>query len=237
MRGAGLARSAAKWGLRGVGLVAAMLLAYVVAAAVGALVQTADASGGAGSAGESVRIYVATNGFHTDIVAPVVNPAKDWRDLLAASPFTRNRIAGARWIAFGWGSEVAYTRLGKLTDLTPAIMVKALAFDRSVVHVVPLGEIRSAPGVRLVQISGPGYRRLVKAIEESFALDAAKRPMLLDGVTHGYGDSFFRGQGRFSLFRGCNVWAGDALRTAGIRAGVWTPFAQSLMWANGLAGG
>lgn len=235
MRVAGLADSAAKWGLRAFGLVAAVLLAYVLAAVVGAVVRTAEAAGNAGVAGEAVTIYVASNGFHTDIVVPVIGSGKDWRGLLAASPITRNRIAGARWIALGWGSEAAYTRLGKLTDLTPAIILKALAFDRSVVHVVPLGAVGSGSGVRRIRVSEPGYKRLVQALESSFDLDRSGRPLLLDGATHGYGDSFFRGQGRFSLFRGCNVWVGEALRSAGVRVGIWTPFAQSLMWPDSLA--
>lgn len=231
MRRGGFGWWTLRWACRAGGVVAAALLTYLAAAVIGATVQSADTSG---AGDKSVTIYVATNGFHADIVVPVDHPSKSWQELLDTSPITRDRLAGTRWVAFGWGSEVAYTRLGKLTDLTPDIMFKALAFDRSVVHVVPLADIQSADGIRLVQVSGAGYLRLVASIENSFARDATGRPVLLAGVTHGYGDSFFRGRTRFSLLRSCNVWVGDALRTAGVRAGVWTPFAQSLMWARGL---
>jgi uncharacterized protein (TIGR02117 family) len=230
-RRTGLTRRLVRWAVRLVAIPLAAVLAYIAAATIGALVQSAEVGG---PEGEPVTIYVASNGFHADIVVPFETPAKSWGGLLQASPITSELVAGTRWIAFGWGSEVAYTRLGEITDLTPDIMVRALAFDRSVVHVAPLADISSGDGVWLIQVSGTGYRRLVSVIEDSFALDAAGRPILLDGITHGYGDSFFRGRRRFSLFRSCNVWVGEALRAAGIRAGIWTPFAQSLNWASGL---
>lgn len=223
-----LPRSILRWALRTVATLVVLVVAFLAAALVGAMVHGADASGGTE---KSVTVYLSTNGFHSDIVVPVRSPERDWSLLLGASPLTAPSLGAARWIAFGWGSETAYTRLEKITDMSPAILLKAIAFDRSVVHVVPLETVGIGEGVWLLQISSAGYRRLAAAIDASFARDPGGREILLPGVTHGYGDAFFRGARRFSFLRSCNVWVGELLRTAGIRAGIWTPFAQSLTWS------
>jgi uncharacterized protein (TIGR02117 family) len=214
--------------VKAVAILALLLLGYFVAVAIGAVVRIAEADPGEGPV---VTIYVASNGFHTDLVLPATTLEKDWSGLLAASPITRPAIGRAEWVAFGWGSEAAYTQLGTLADLSPAIALRALAFDRSVLHVAPGSEVVETDGVQALQLSASGYRRLVGTIEAAIALDEAGAPRPLHGVTQGLGDAFFHAHGRFSLFRGCNVWTSEALRAAGIPIGVWTPFAQTLMWS------
>lgn len=230
-----LLSGAARWALRAALTAIALLGLYVAAALAGALLTGADGpSDVSADGGGSVAIYVATNGFHTDLILPARSAGRDWGDVLRRSPITRERLADTRWVAFGWGSRTAYTRLGKVTDLTPAIALKALAFDVSVVHVAPFAAIREGDEVRRIELTGSGYRRLAAFIDASFAGKGAEGPVPLPGVTHGYGDAFFRGSGRFSFLRGCNVWVGEALRRGGYRTGLWTPFAQSLMWSAGL---
>src|SRR5438128_2061596 len=42
-------------------------------------------------------------------------------------------------------------------------------------------------------------------------------------------DTFYEGDGSFSMFFNCNAWTGAALRAGGVRMGLWTPFEQSVM--------
>lgn len=180
----------------------------------------------------AVTIYVASNGFHSDIVLPTVGPAKDWRPLLAASPLTEP-YRDAPWVAFGWGAETAYTELGTLADLSLGLILRAAAFDRSVVHVQPVAAVRTGTDHRSFTISEAGYRALVSHVEASLQLDEAGGPVILPGVSHGNGDAFLRGRDRFWLLRSCNVWTGEGLRKAGLPVGLWTPLVQSLMWSLG----
>lgn len=218
---------------RGLRLIALGLIVLLFAAGV-ALVAGAlpHGSSQAASADGTVTIYVMTNGFHTDIVVPTEADAKDWRPLLQASPITRHS-RDAPLIAFGWGSQAAYTELGTLADLSAGLMLKAVAFDRSVVHVQPLAAIRPGESVRRFALTKAGYRNLVGHIEDSLQPGEAGEPIVLGGVTHGTGDAFLRGRDRFWLLRSCNVWVGEALRKAGLPVGLWTPIAQSLMWSLG----
>ncbi|AOO79654.1 hypothetical protein BHK69_03395 [Bosea vaviloviae] len=177
-----------------------------------------------------VTIHVATNGFHTDILVPSVTAIRDWRPLLEASPITR-AASDAPMIAFGWGSQSAYTELGAITDLSPRLLLKAAAFDASVVHVQPVAAVRAGPNLLSLNVTQAGYRALVDHIEQSLQYGPGGSPIVLEGLTHGLGDAFLRGRDRFWLLRSCNVWVGEGLRKAGLPVGLWTPLAQSLMWS------
>jgi uncharacterized protein (TIGR02117 family) len=180
----------------------------------------------------AVTIHIATNGFHTDILVPSVTATRDWRPLLHASPITRVS-ADAPMIAFGWGSQSAYTELGVITDLSPRLLLKAAAFDASVVHVQPVASVRAGPNLLSLNVTQSGYRALVDHIEQSLQYEPSGSPIVLEGLTHGLGDAFLRGRDRFWLLRSCNVWVGEGLRKAGLPVGLWTPLAQSLMWSLG----
>jgi uncharacterized protein (TIGR02117 family) len=204
-----------------------VLLLYAGATLLGAVVARSGEE--VGPRADGIDIHVLSNGFHTDIAVPVVSDVHDWRPLLerpAFPPVARH----ASHVAFGWGSRAAYARLGTLADLTPALAVKALAFDASALRVVPLGAIRDGPGVRRVRLSPEGYAALARAVEAAFARDWRGEPQPLAGISHGLGGVFFQAKGRFSFVRGCNVWTGDVLRRAGVTMGWWTPFAQSVFW-------
>ncbi len=177
-----------------------------------------------------VAIHVVSNGFHTDIVVPTVNEVMDWRGLMRLSPITRQSL-DAPHLAIGWGSRAAYTQLGTLSDLSPGLLLKAIAFDESVVHLQPVATIRQGESVRRLVLTAEGYARLVHHVEGSLSKAGDGDAIPLDGVTHGTGDAFLRGRDRFWLLRSCNVWVGEALRAAGRPVGLWTPLAQSLMWS------
>lgn len=124
----------------------------------------------------ALTVFVMTNGFHTDIVLPTVGAGKDWRPLLATSPITRQSL-DAPWMAFGWGSQAAYTQLGTFADLSAGLMLKAIAFDRSVVHLQPLVAIRAGDGIRRFALSEDGYRALVAHVESSLQTGEAGGPV------------------------------------------------------------
>jgi uncharacterized protein (TIGR02117 family) len=166
---------------------------------------------------------VLSNGFHSDIALPASNGESLAALGVAASDFHVN-TASVRYWAFGWGSKTAYTSLLAVSDLTAGIVAEALAFDETVMHIQPLGQISPAEGVYAFELTPEAYRRLVDAIGGSFG----EAKGVIAGITQGYGDRFYVGSGRFSPWRSCNTWTGQMLREAGIGVGLWTPFAPSL---------
>ena len=175
-------------------------------------------------------VFVLSNGYHTDIALPVVGGAPPDGFPIGADDLPRG-LANVEFVAVGWGSKAAYTSLVAITDLSVATAVRALSFDRSVIHVLPLYGAPYGDGVFPVRLDEDQYSRLVAFVAGTLETGRSGKAVLIPGVTQGYGDVFYHARPRFSAFYGCNAWTGEALRTAGISVGIWTPFSQSLEWA------
>jgi len=175
-------------------------------------------------------VFVLSNGFHTDIALPVTGGVAPAGIPVRSADLARG-LSNVRYIAVGWGSEAAYTRLLSITDLSFNTIAKALSFDRSVIHVVPFYGTPYGAGVYRIELNEGQYGRLIRFVGETFLTGSGGDGLLLDDVSQGYGDVFYQARPLFSIFYSCNAWTGDALRKAGVRVGAWTPFAQSLEWA------
>ena len=208
-------------------VVLVVMAIYLTAAATGT-VWTARSDRTPGSGGTNT-IFVLSNGFHSDIALPVKDGLAPHGLPVLASDLPGG-LRDTRYLIVGWGSQTAYTSLLALSDLTAGIIVKALAFDRSVVHVLPSSGTPRGEGVYRLDLDDTQYERLIDFIAGTFEIKGNGQVELLHGVTQGFGDVFYRAIPRFSVFYGCNAWTGQALREAGVPVGYWTPFAQSIEW-------
>ncbi|MEM8812835.1 MAG: TIGR02117 family protein [Pseudomonadota bacterium] len=174
-------------------------------------------------------VYLLGDFFHTDIIVPVDMASDTNGSFGGVRPFD-NLPTPPRHVAFGWGSRTAYTSLLAITDMSPGLVWKALAFDETVMHVTPVAPSVAfeTVGARPIKVTEAGLMRLKRFIASSFARDDIGQPKPLPDMAYGFSDRFYVGKGRFSPFRTCNVWVGEALRRAGVRAGFWTPFAWNL---------
>ena len=203
----------------------------VVAMVVGSLpVPAGDASGE-----KTVRIGVFSNGFHSDIVLPADGTALEALGVSPADfPVDINAV---EWWAIGWGSWTAYTSLRAVSDLTPGIFARSIAFDETVMHVAPIPEIDAtlgpADGVWFLDLHATQYARLLERMAVSFTSD--RRP--IPDLTQGFGDRYYDASGRFTAWFNCNAWVGRQLREAAVPVGLWTPTAQTLAYGLNRVGG
>ncbi len=106
----------------------------------------------------------------------------------------------------------------------------AFGSGRSLMH----ADYAHAPGAddyqRPIRVSRAEYRRLAQFIHASFQRDGDGTTIPLLGRGYGGSDMFYEAVGPYSAVRTCNEWTGRALRHAGVRTGLWTPLAQSIMW-------
>lgn len=150
-----------------------------------------------------VTIFVQTNGVHTGIVLP-------------AAPH--------RWYAYGWGDRDFYLNTPRWQDIRPGTLISALVgSSTTLVHIDDLGDFVPDENWRPLRLRPAEYARLWAFIAATFA----DHPAMLSGYTPS--DRFYTARGRYSVLRTCNVWTGDALRAAGVRTGVWTPFEGDVM--------
>lgn len=192
------------------------VLGYLAAALIGSSI-AANADWRPPASG--VRIFVADNGVHTDLVLP----ARDFADLVRPAHFADPRRAAQPMLMFGWGDRDFYLNTPSWWQMNPLRAVRALAgMGPTVVHVSAIPEPRPGAKIRTLLLRPEEYARLLAHVRGTFAPGAP---------VHGYGghDAFYAAHGGYSAFRTCNEWSAGGLRAAGVRMGAWTPFAFGVM--------
>lgn len=177
------------------------------------------------------RILVLSNPIHTDIALPA-DP-----DVLRALSFVSDAglnldYPGVHWVVVGWGSRAFYIETPTWADLKPGPVLKALTWDRSVMHVRRVGQIAEGlEAVRAVDLSNAAFERLAEEIVASFLTMGPGEPIAISNASYDEHDIFFPGVDGFNAFVGCNTWTARILRIAGLRTGVWTPLPVTLTWS------
>ncbi len=173
---------------------------------------------------DGVDIMVETNGVHTAIVMPLITQQKDWRQDFPASDLQR---PGAPYthVSVSWGERDIFLNTPEWQDLRLTTALNALSGGEGLLHVAHY--VRPAPGPdnRIIRISEAEYRLLVRHVERQIRPDAMR-------VVHpGYADYdvFYDAPGTYHIGNSCNQWTSDTLAAAGIRVGLWTPFAGGIM--------
>jgi uncharacterized protein (TIGR02117 family) len=213
-----------RWPARIAVAILAIPLLYILVALLGGLIPV-NASWQ--EPDEGVTIYVANNGVHADLVLPANSGGLDWGPLLPKSD-ARNVPAKASWIAFGAGERRVYLETPTWGDLTPKTAAIALTGGERVMHVQWVANPKwSAKEIRLTPEQ---YRRLWASIRSEFQLDRQGKPVRIDHPGYGFGDAFYHGTGKANAINTCNQWSADRLRVAGVKAPLWSPFVQGLVW-------
>jgi len=217
------------WLLRGVAGIVSLPLLYFAAALLLGAVPANVAFNQAGEDG--VTIFVLSNGIHTWIVMPKVNPDMDWRPYAQPGHLRDPRWGNADHVAIGYGNRDFYLNTPTWGDLTVRRAFSAFfGGGPTLLHVIHVDHPRPDPDQRPIRISHDQYRRLARFIQGRFHLDAGGRPIPLIGRGYGPDDIFYEANGGYSFILTCNEWTGRALRQAGVRTGLWTPLNQSIMW-------
>ena len=171
-----------------------------------------------------IEIMVETNGIHTGIVMPLVTPHKDWRRDFPASDLPHPDLPYTH-VSVSWGEREVFLNTPTWADLSPLTGLRALVGGDALLHVAHY--VRPAPGedTRVLRLRPEEYRRLVERIERQVRPPGSRK------VLRGYAgyDVFYDAPGTYHLGNTCNQWTSDALASAGVRIGRWTPFAGGVM--------
>ena len=180
---------------------------------------------------QGVDIFLRTNGVHTWIVVPKTNAIMDWRPYVPGEHLEDPRYGAADHVAFGYGNREFYLNTPTWGDLSPRTAALALfGSGPSLLHVEHDHQPRPTEDTRPLTVTPDQYRRLAGYIRARFDLGPDGRTIPLPGRGYNRWDMFYEANGGYSFVMTCNEWTGRALRQAEIRMGLWTPFAQSIMW-------
>lgn len=176
-----------------------------------------------------IKLFVVSNGVHTDLVLPAKTSFKDWTLIIPKDSFDLKDPSYSH-IAFGWGDKGFYLNTPNWSDLKFSTAFNAaFGLSKTAMHVRYLKE-RKKVDKSCVELSvdSNSYKQLVTYIENSFQ----KKDGTFLKISHpGYGhfDRFFEAKGTYSLFYTCNVWTNFALKEIKVRTALWSPLSSSLM--------
>ncbi len=202
-----------RWARRCLAVALVTIGTYLAASAVGGLVpggtrSVAQADGG------SHAIYLLRGPIHYDFLFELTPELQDRFNWLAVDV----THPAAAHLLVGWGGRDFYTTTGTYRDLSLRAVWRGVTGDASVLRVALAGARNETWPVLPIALSRAQYLALLDEIEATFAAKEA-----LDVAGYSEFDAFYPAQGRFHIFRTCNVWIGKMLRNAGLRFGVWTP--------------
>ncbi|PBJ12374.1 TIGR02117 family protein [Flavobacterium sp. ACN6] len=175
---------------------------------------------------KTIPIYILSNGVHTDIVVPVKNEIKDWRNEIQFSQ-TQSKDSLMNFIAFGWGDKGFYLDTPEWSDLKASTALKAaFGVSSSAMHTTFFKQLKEGEDCKLIWISKENYQKLVNYISESFS--DSVHPQWIEGHSYGKKDAFYEAKGSYSLFYTCNTWANSALKAANQKASLWTVYDKGI---------
>ena len=157
----------------------------------------------------AIAVYLVAHDWHTGIVIRRADiPPGLWPE---SGDFPQ-----AEYLEVGWGNRDYY----QARDPGPWLALKAvLSPTPSVLHVVglrgpPVDHFRASEILEFA-LSGEGFERLVRHVHDAHERTGAPAAAPLGPGL--YGESrFYPARESFHLFRTCNVWTAQALRSAGL---------------------
>ncbi len=171
---------------------------------------------------DKTEVYLSSNGVHIDVIIAIEDMEKEFVRQL-------NLPRGTKYVAFGWGDKRFYITTPRWKDLTVPTAFNALFLkSESAMHVT--AHSQQWKSWRKIALCPEQVNRLLNYIWSTFKKTSDGRiiPVGIPGYSHN--DFFFDANGSLSLFKTCNVWVNVALKRAGIKTSVWSPFAFGVLY-------
>lgn len=183
------------------------------------------------SSEKGVKVYVYSNGVHTDFIVPVRSKVIDWSKHLSYSdvPLADSSF---QYLSFGWGDKGFFIHTKEWVDLEFSTAFCACFWLSSTAMHVNWWE--REPTVKEhckgFTLSEEKYRELADFIAASFFKDAAGKFVRINANGYWDSDCFYEAAGTYSLFNTCNSWTNRGLKKAGVTTGLWSPFDKGIMY-------
>ncbi len=175
-----------------------------------------------------MEIFIASNGVHTDLIFPVKTSQIVWDTVFQPTTF-KSVDSSYHYIALGWGDKGFYIETPTWSDLKASTAFKAVFFlSSSAMHVTYHKKIKTDHAIKSIKISNQQYQNLIAYYQSTLNKSHASIQLIRDkGYTSS--DNFYEAKGTYSFLKTCNIYTNDALKNAGIKAPLWSPFAAGLI--------
>ncbi|SFN72471.1 TIGR02117 family protein [Salegentibacter flavus] len=203
------------------------LLIYIIAVITGMLIPV---NSDFQETNDGVEIYLQTSDVHTDIVVPLKNDLKNWEEDISLQ-HSLSGVPGAKYISFGWGDLEFYRNTPLWEDLTLKTGFRALFLKSpAALHLNFSEELPPTEKTIPLMISQNQYLKLTAFLENSFEYDAEGNVRHIQDLHYTRRDAFYKAKGSLSLFKTCNTWTNNALKASGLKACLWTPLPEGILY-------
>lgn len=208
----------------------AFLTVYLTSSAVLSVIPTDSGE----AAGSGIPIYVVSNGVHTDVVVPVRNEIQDWSRTIRFE-HTKARDSSRKWVSFGWGDKGFYLETLSWSDLKASTAFNAaFSLGTTAMHTEFHNRLKENDHCVAIRLHPDQYRKLVAYISGSFQTDSTGFvKQITTTAVYGKHDAFYEALGSYSMLKTCNTWTNQALKSAGQKACIWTPWDKGILYQYG----
>lgn len=201
-----------------------MIGLFFLAALIGSII---PANSGWQEPDDGIELFVQTNGVHVSLIVPMQEGGEDLSDLVKPGDLTRSDQYGTHAM-IGWGHQGVYRSGESWSKVRFADIVDAATgSDEVLLHIYHRVRPDQTEHRRAFRVTAAQYRFIIGEIRDSFHLDESGGSITSPG--YGSDNVFYAAKGHYSAVNTCNEWIADLLRRAGVRIGVWTPFAGGVM--------
>ena len=167
-------------------------------------------------------LYIQHSAIHANLVFPTSSLSKRFHEDIKLP-------VSSDFIVVGVGDRDVYISSPNLGDIKLGHALKALFWPtKRVLHVAPYNEV------------GTDWIRLdlcpeQLAVIEAYMLSSLSRredglSQIIEGATYWGADRFYQADGHYSAFNTCNNWVNGAMKAAGLKAPLWSPFSQGIIY-------
>ncbi|PKD18369.1 hypothetical protein APR41_04245 [Salegentibacter salinarum] len=177
-----------------------------------------------------IEIYLYKQDMHTDILLPVRSYIINW-DSIFKPEHTLANPKNSEIIGFGWGDLNFYRNTPQWEDLKLNVAFKALFLkSQSALHTRFYQKVPVSENLVKISVTEDQYKKLSKYILEKSNIQKSVEIQPVQDLHYYRDDAFYLAKTSFSLFKTCNTWTNSALKYAGLKACLWTPFPQGIFY-------
>lgn len=175
-----------------------------------------------------VKMYVRSNGVHTDLVMPTESEQYNWKGFIDSADYRYNH--NFEYVAIGWGDKGFFLDTPTWAELSMSTALNAIFLPSPcAMHVEYFDrEPETSDLIKEMHITEEGYVNMISYIEESFVLKGDK-PILIPNESYTGYDHFYEAKGNYHMFETCNSWTNGGLKSAGVVTAAWAVFPGDVM--------
>lgn len=175
------------------------------------------------------RIYLKSNGAHTDIVLPIRNSVVEWGKFFNPKD-TLGKKENFNYISIGWGDKGFYLNTPTWRDLKlKTAIIAAIGVGEAALHITYYDDIKEDELTKSLLITQSQYDSIVKTVKNSLILKENNPIYINTTAQYSQNDAFYEAKGSYSLLHTCNTWTNNTLKEARLKHAFWVAFDEGLL--------